>query len=56
MSKGVTVHIITLIGAECNIDAIQVVSEMTGGSVERVQPNQISDNFKDFLSRPVIAT
>ena len=30
-SKGVTVHIVTIIGAECKIEAIQPVSELTGG-------------------------
>ena len=29
---------------------------MTNGEIERVDTNNISDNFKDFLSRAVIAT
>lgn len=29
--KGVTVHIVTIIGAECNIDSITPVAELTGG-------------------------
>ena len=56
MEKGVTVHIVTLIGTECNIDLISSVSEMTGGSIERVDPSDIQKNFKDFLSKPVLAT
>lgn len=30
-SKGVTIHFVTIIGAECNIDAVSVASEITGG-------------------------
>jgi hypothetical protein len=54
--KGVTVHIVTFKGTECNIDAISVVSGMTNGEIERVDTNDIGDNFKDFLSRAVLAT
>lgn len=55
-TKGVTVHIVTIIGAECKIDAIVPVSEFTGGNVERVNPNDLSANFNEFLSKPVLAT
>ncbi len=37
--KGVTVHIVTIIGAECNIDAISPVCEATNGEIERVDPS-----------------
>jgi hypothetical protein len=39
------VHIVTIIGAECNIDAICPVAEMTNGEIERVNPRDISTNF-----------
>ena len=55
-SKGVTVHIVTIIGAECNIDAICPVSEATNGEIERVNPLDLQKNFGDFLSRAVLAT
>jgi hypothetical protein len=54
--KGVTVHIVTFKGTECNIDSISVVSGMTNGEIERVDTNDIGDNFRDFLSRAVLAT
>jgi len=54
--KGVTCHIVTFKGTECNIDSISVVSGMTNGEIERVDLNNLGDNFKDFLSRAVIAT
>ncbi len=54
--KGVTCHIVTFKGTECNIDSISVVSGMTNGEIERVDTKNLGDNFKDFLSRAVIAT
>ena len=49
-------HIVTIIGAECNIDAICPVAEMTNGEIERVNPRDISKNFEGFISRMVLAT
>ena len=54
--KGVTVHIVTFKGTECNIDAISAVSGMTNGEIERVDTNEIGENFRGFLSKPVLAT
>jgi hypothetical protein len=36
--KGVTVNVISIEGDECNIDTLSKISEVTGGSVERVNP------------------
>ena len=55
-TKGVTVHIVTFIGTECNIEAISIVSQMTNGEIERVDVNNIGQNFKEFLAKPVLAT
>ncbi len=46
----------TIIGAECNIDAVSVVSEISGGQIERVDPANMRTNFEEFLARPVLAT
>jgi len=50
------VHIVTIKGAECNIDAISPVCEATNGEIERVDPRELQKNFGAFLSRQVIAT
>lgn len=50
-SKGATVHIVTFKGTQCNIDAISRVAEMTNGDVERVDADNIGDNFKNFLAK-----
>ena len=49
-------HIVTIIGAECNIDAISPVAEATNGEIERVDPMDIQKNFGDFLAKEVLAT
>ena len=49
-------HIVTIIGAECNIDAICPVAEMTNGEIERVNPRDISKNFEGFMGRVPLAT
>ena len=46
----------TIIGAECNIDAITPVAEATNGEIERVNPGGISGQFTEFLSRTALAT
>ena len=43
-------------GTECNIEAISMVSQMTNGEIERVDTNNIGQNFKEFLAKPVLAT
>ena len=54
--KGVTVHIVTFTGTECNIDMISVVSSLTNGQIERVDTHNLGNNVKEILSKPVIAT
>lgn len=55
-NKGVTVSIISIEGEECNIDSLSKISELTGGSVERVNPMGLTQNFSNILQLPVIAT
>lgn len=50
------VNIISIAGEECNIDTLSKIAEITGGSVERVDPLQLTQNFANILSMPVIAT
>jgi hypothetical protein len=55
-SNGVTVHIVTILGTECKIDAVSPVAEMTNGEIERVDPKDIHKNFNEFLGRFPLAT
>mmetsp|Transcript_24445 Transcript_24445/g.24031 ORF Transcript_24445/g.24031 Transcript_24445/m.24031 type:complete len:292 (+) Transcript_24445:1053-1928(+) len=54
--KGVMVNIISIEGEECNIDTLNKISDVTGGQVDRVNPLELTQNFANILSLPVIAT
>lgn len=55
-SKGVTVSVISIEGEECKISTLSTLAELTGGTVERVDPIQLTQNFANILQLPVIAT
>ena len=47
---------ITIEGDECNVDSISKLSEMTGGSVERVNPLNLLTTFNQSSKNPVLAS
>ena len=49
-------NIVSIEGDECNMDSLSKLAEMTGGSVERVDPTTLTKNFANMLALPVIAT
>lgn len=54
--KGLTINIVSIIGDECNLDSLSKLAELTGGNVERVDPVQLTKNFANILSEPIIAS
>lgn len=42
MLRGVTVSVISLIGAECALESLSVCAEKTSGTVERVDPRALT--------------
>lgn len=48
--KGITINIISIIGDDCNLDALSKLAEMTNGEVERVNPVDLTNNFANILS------
>lgn len=54
--KGVTCSIISITSDDCSLDNLAVVTEGTGGEVERVDPRNIANNFQSILTNPIIAT
>ena len=50
-----TVNIISIVGEECDIETLSTITELTGGNVERVEPEMLTNNFANILSVPVIA-
>lgn len=55
-SKGVTVNIVSITGDECNLDSLSTLADMTGGEVQRVNPVELTKNFANILSMPIIAS
>jgi len=55
-TKGLTVNIVSIVGDECNLDALSRLSELTGGELERVDPISLTKNFSNILSKPIIAS
>lgn len=42
-------NIVSIEGDECNMDSLSKLAEMTGGSVERVDPTTLTKNFASML-------
>lgn len=51
--NGVTVNIISLIGAECRLEALAPVTESSRGRVERVNATELQKEF--VVDKPVVA-
>ena len=50
------VNLVSIKGDECNIDALSTLQDLTGGNIDRVDPVNLTKNFTNMLSKPVIAT
>jgi len=53
---GVTINVISIEGEDCRLENLGVVSDLTNGEVNVVNPLKIVSEFKSVLSLPVIAT
>ena len=45
----------SLVGTDCNVENLSVVTEQTGGDVERVDPLNIGSNLSSIIQSRVIA-
>jgi Mg-chelatase subunit ChlD len=54
--SGTTVSVISLRGDECALEDLGRVAEATGGTVDRVDPLQLAQNFGAILAQNTIAT
>jgi hypothetical protein len=53
---GLTVNIISLIGAECRLEALTAVTEQSRGTVERVAATQLQNELSAIVDKPTVAT
>jgi hypothetical protein len=54
--NGITVNIISIAGDECDLETLQLIPEKTGGEIQRVEAEKLTENFANILSSPIIAT
>jgi len=55
-SRGVVVNVLSIVGTECRIEKLGLVSDGTGGKVDMVDPLNLAQRFSSILSDKVIAT
>ena len=55
-SKGVIVNVITMEGTDCKLALLGKVADLTNGSINIVNPLNLSDEFKSILENRSIAT
>ena len=53
---GVCVSLISIVGTECRLESLALVTEETGGSIVKVAPESLSREFANVMSDDVIAT
>eukprot|EP00826_Nyctotherus_ovalis_P031528 TRINITY_DN2520_c0_g1_i21.p1 TRINITY_DN2520_c0_g1~~TRINITY_DN2520_c0_g1_i21.p1 ORF type:complete len:339 (+),score=86.56 TRINITY_DN2520_c0_g1_i21:137-1153(+) len=54
--RGVSISIISIVSAECNLSMISPLADLTGGDIVKVDPINLSSDFATILSENVIAT
>jgi len=50
------INVITIKGEGCKIDKLAKLADFTGGSVTRVNPEKILDNFANIIKDELAAT
>ncbi len=54
--SGTSVRVLSIKGSECALEALGKVAELSGGEVDRVDPEKLSETFAAALSKKVLAT
>eukprot|EP00727_Mastigamoeba_balamuthi_P003938 m51a1_g13541 putative type a von willebrand factor domain-containing protein (466) ;mRNA; f:261-2200 len=55
-SRGVSVSVVSIAGAEANVEQLGRLAELTGGAVSVVQPTELARDFGNIVANAVIAT
>lgn len=50
--RGVTVSVLSIIGSDCRLEALSVLTEKTGGTVERVDPQVLTKQLDAIVGAP----
>ena len=54
--KGIQISIITLVEAECKLSMLSPIADLTGGSILRVNPMNLSNDFSNLIAEAIVAT
>jgi len=54
--NGVCISLISIVGEECQIDTLSTLADLTGGMIQRVDPEHLTENFANILTNEIIAT
>ena len=54
--SGVMVNLVTIAGCDANVQGLSRLIELSGGQIEQVNPNELSNDFANILSQKAIAT
>eukprot|EP01091_Cochliopodium_minus_P009235 TRINITY_DN222_c0_g3_i1.p1 TRINITY_DN222_c0_g3~~TRINITY_DN222_c0_g3_i1.p1 ORF type:complete len:714 (-),score=288.87 TRINITY_DN222_c0_g3_i1:43-2184(-) len=54
--NGTTISITGIEGSECKMEYLGLVSELSGGEVDIVNPLELTNNFANILSKTIVAT
>lgn len=53
---GVTVNVLTIRGDNCQLELVSIVSDISGGSVNIVDPLDLSSQVSKIMSKPILGT
>ncbi|ETO25294.1 hypothetical protein RFI_11843 [Reticulomyxa filosa] len=56
LEKGVVVNVISITDSQCKLENLGKVCDITQGKVQRINPLQLTTNFKGILQKKVLAT
>lgn len=54
--RGISISIISIVSAECNLEMISPLADLTEGDIIKVNPMNLSSDFASILSENIIAT
>lgn len=54
--RGIQISIITLVEAECKLGMLSPIADLTGGSILRVNPMNLSNDFANLIAEKIVAT
>jgi hypothetical protein len=54
--RGVSISIVSIVSAECNLEMLSPLTNITGGDIVKVNPMNLSSDFANILSENIIAT